>query len=181
MSRKTRRKGGERKPLAGGLGGGASAVLIQDVVSSPAAEIDQRTPGKDLKLIQSAINNGWQIRPAAMSALPDAMLRIALDKDAESRARVNAARVIVSMHGQNEPVPTSTVNVGLQVNAAEAVKAALNEPDYIRFVHARRSVESSDVRSNGDGGSLQVAGSHNGHSGSHNGHSNGSNGKHAVD
>ena len=116
MSRKTRRKGGERKPLAGGLGGGASAVLIPDVVSSPAAEIDQRTPAKDLKLIQSAINNGWQIRPAAMSALPDAMLRIALDAKEETRARVSAAKVLCTMHGQTTAQAGTTVNVGVVVN-----------------------------------------------------------------
>jgi hypothetical protein len=98
MSRKTRRRKPPKTPLKGGLGGGASGQLVPE----PAPPmVDPRTPGKDLRTIQSAVNKGWLIRPEAMSALPDSMLRIALDGKMEVRARVNAARVIVSMHGQN--------------------------------------------------------------------------------
>lgn len=68
---------------------------------SPALEIDSRTPGKDLRLLRRAIRNKWAIRDAAFQALPDAMLKIALDGEIDARSRVNAAKAIVSMHGQN--------------------------------------------------------------------------------
>lgn len=117
MSKKKKHNSHTRKPLTGGLGGGSPGPLVPEVVTSPAAEIDERTPGKDLKLIQSAVNNGWKIRPAAMSALPDAMLRIALDGATEVRARVSAAKVLCTMYGQSaEGRQGSTVNVGVVVN-----------------------------------------------------------------
>lgn len=116
MSRKNRQKHHDRQNLAGGLGGSPPGPLVPEVVSSSSVEIDQRTPGKDLKLIQSAVNNGWQIRPAAMTALPDAMLRIALDSNQETRARVSAAKVLCTMHGQTTAQAGTTVNVGVVVN-----------------------------------------------------------------
>lgn len=179
MSRKSKRRKPQKPSLKGGLGGGASP-LIPEAVIPAGATIDERKPRHDIKTVQAAVSGGWQIRPEAMSALPDSMLRIALDSKTEVRARVNAARVIVSMHGQNEPPPANQVNVGLQVNAADAVKAALNEPDYIRFCHARRSDQPSDVRVNGDSGTVSPAPSRNGDRGGNNGHSHGTNGYHAA-
>lgn len=173
----SKKQNGKHPPqLKGGLGGSSGPLIPETVEDS---YVDQRTPGKDLRTIQAAVSRGWQIRPAAMSALPDAMLRIALDSDMQTRARVSAAKVIVAMHGQNEPAPVSTVNVGVSMNAAEAVKAALNEPDYIRYVHARRSADAGDLCLNGHGGSLPAATSHNGDRRGNNGHHHGENGKHA--
>jgi hypothetical protein len=87
----------------------------------PAPYVDPRTPGKDLRTIQSAVAKGWQIRPEAMSALPDSMLRIALDGKTEVRARVSAAKVLCTMYGQTNAASGNgtTVNVGVVVNRGE--------------------------------------------------------------
>jgi hypothetical protein len=118
MSRKTKNRKPPKAPLKGGLGG-SPGPLVPELV--PAPFVDPRTPGKDLRLIQSAAAKGWQIRPEAMSALPDSMLRIALDRDTEVRARVSAAKVLCTMYGQVNAASGNgtTVNVGVVVNRGE--------------------------------------------------------------
>jgi hypothetical protein len=55
-----------------------------------------------------------------MSALPDSMLRIALDGRTEVRARVSAAKVLCTMYGQTSDAKQgTTVNVGVVVNNNE--------------------------------------------------------------
>ena len=63
------------KPLKGGLGGGAKPVPTP---VPTVAQIDPRTPGKDLRLIASAVRKGWVIPDEAMTVLPAALLRVAL-------------------------------------------------------------------------------------------------------
>ncbi len=108
-----RKKNRKPKQLKGGLGGTAPAPLIP---KNDPELIDSRTPGKDLKLIGAAVNNGWVIREQAMTALPDTMLAIALDRSNDTRARVSAAKVLCTMYGQNKPSEGTTVNVGVVVN-----------------------------------------------------------------
>ena len=96
------------KPLKGGLGGSTGPLI-------PAAQIDERTPGKDLRLLQQALHNGWEIRPEALKRIPDEMIKLVI-QSGDDRARVNAAKVLVQMMAQNKPTqPTTQVNV--QVNA----------------------------------------------------------------
>ena len=100
------------KPLKGGLGGGAKPAPPP---VPTVAQIDPRTPGKDLRLIQQALHNGWEIRPEALKRIPDEMIRLVITSE-DDRARVNAAKVLVAMMAQNKPTqPTTQVNV--QVNA----------------------------------------------------------------
>ena len=62
---------------------------------------------RDVRLIRKAVTDGWQIPAAAMAELPAAMLEIVSAKRDDgrtkhsTRARLSAARVVVSMHGQN--------------------------------------------------------------------------------
>jgi phage replication-related protein YjqB (UPF0714/DUF867 family) len=55
-----------------------------------------------------------------------------LDKNEEVRARVNAAKVVVAMHGQNEPAPAAAVQVNVN-GTADTVAAMLQEPGYVRW------------------------------------------------
>ena len=64
-------------------------------------------------MLQTAIKNGWEINPRALQAIPDQMIKLALTSE-DHRVRVNAARVLVAMAGQNRPAGGTQVNV--QVN-----------------------------------------------------------------
>ena len=104
-----------KRNLRGGLGGDVPAPLI------PVPEsglVDERTPGKDLKLIQAAIRKGWIIPERAYAELPAEMLEIALDKMRDDRPRIAAAKVLTTMFQQANPPEKSgqTINVGVQVN-----------------------------------------------------------------
>jgi hypothetical protein len=118
-------------PLKGGLGGGAKPTPAP---VPTVAQIDPRTPGKDLRLIASAVRKGWVIPDEAMTVLPAALLRVALDKNEEVRARVNAAKVVVAMHGQNEPAPPAEVNVGVSVSVGDTVRGLLHEQGYLDYL-----------------------------------------------
>lgn len=125
------------KPLKGGLGGGAKPTPPP---VPTVAQIDPRTPGKDLRLIASAVRKGWVIPDEAMTVLPAALLRVALDRNEEVRARVNAAKVVVAMHGQNEPAPAAEVNVGVSVSVGDTVQGLLHEPEYLDYLRNSRTV-----------------------------------------
>ncbi len=133
------------KPLKGGLGGGAGSPLIPPAPALPAAaEVDPRTSGKDLRLVASAVRKGWVIPDEAMTVLPAALLRVALDRNEEVRARVNAAKVVVAMHGQNEPAIPAAVQVNVN-STADTVAALLQEPGYVRFAQGEAVSDTGTV------------------------------------
>jgi hypothetical protein len=105
--------------LKGGLGGSAGPLIPPAVVSpaTPVVQIDERTPAKDVKLIAAAVRQGWVVTDRMLETIPLAMAQVVLRGDDE-RAKVNAAKVLVQMYGQNNP-PTgkgTNVNVGVVVN-----------------------------------------------------------------
>lgn len=98
--------GGDAPEPAGGLGG------------SVGAQIDPRTPGRDIRLIQRAVRQRWNINEQAFTALPNTLLKLALDPKMNDRARVGASRALIAMHGQNldedrELTPAPQVNVSV--------------------------------------------------------------------
>lgn len=126
------------KPLKGGLGGGAEKPLVP-TPASPGAEIDQRTAGKDVRLIGAAVRRGWVVSDQMLAAIPVAMANLAL-RGEDERARVNAARVLVEMHGQNDPAPQTEVNVGVNVSVGDTVQGLLHEPEYLDYLRNSRTV-----------------------------------------
>lgn len=130
------------KPLKGGLGGGAGKPLVPTPATppaSPGAEIDQRTAGKDVRLIGAAVRRGWVVSDQMLAAIPVAMANLAL-RGEDERARVNAARVLVEMHGQNDPAPVAEVNVGVNVSVGDTVQGLLHEPEYLDYLRNSRTV-----------------------------------------
>ena len=124
------------KPLKGGLGGGAVNPLVPSPLTppaSPGAEIDQRTAGKDVRLIGAAVRRGWVVTDQMLAAIPVAMANLAL-RGEDERARVNAAKVLVDMHGQNDPAPPAEVNVGVSVSVGDTVRGLLHEQGYLDYL-----------------------------------------------
>ena len=107
-----------KRQLKGGLGGGVGGPLVpQAAEDAPAIEIDERTPGKDLRLVGAAVRRGWVISDQMLQGIPVAMAQL-VRRGEDERARVNAAKVLVEMYGQNNPPASkgSSVNVGVVVN-----------------------------------------------------------------
>ena len=130
------------KPLKGGLGGGAGKPLVPTPATppvNPGAEVDSRTPGKDLRLIGAAVRRGWVVSDQMLAAIPVAMANLAL-RGEDERARVNAAKVLVEMHGQNDPAPVAEVNVGVNVSVGDTVQGLLHEPEYLDYLRNSRTV-----------------------------------------
>ena len=130
------------KSLTGGLGGGAGKPLVPTPATPPAslgAEIDQRTAGKDVRLIGAAVRRGWVVSDQMLAAIPVAMANLAL-RGEDERARVNAAKVLVEMHGQNDPAPVAEVNVGVNVSVGDTVQGLLHEPEYLDYLRNSRTV-----------------------------------------
>jgi len=70
---------------------------------------------RDVRLLNRALRQGWDIPEAAFSVLPNEMVKIAVGMDAERkplidgngkpismRTRIGAARVVAMMHSQNQ-------------------------------------------------------------------------------
>lgn len=53
-------------------------------------------------MVERAIREGWEIDPRLLRGLPDEMAKIVIDRSNNINARINAARVIVAMAGQNQ-------------------------------------------------------------------------------
>lgn len=108
----------EKQNLMGGLGGSAPGPLIQP---PQTGLIDERTPGKDLKLIQAAIKKGWKIPDEVLEQLPTEMWEIAKDKLRDDRPRIAAAKVLLAMNAQANPPEASdrSVNVGVNVSVKD--------------------------------------------------------------
>ena len=92
-----------------------------------------------------AVRQGWQIPESVMAALPNAMALLALDPRKQDRTRINAAKVLVQMHGQNEPVAAPTVNVGVAVTVGDHIRALLGEPDYLDFLRQQEGSDSGVI------------------------------------
>lgn len=124
-----------KRELKGGLGGGAkpSPDAAESPPASPALEVDQRTAGKDLRLLGAAVRRGWVIPDTMLEQLPRVMLGIAY-RGGDERARVNAAKVIVEMYKANDPQPLAEVNVGVAVSVGDTVQGLLNEPGYLDYL-----------------------------------------------
>lgn len=54
----------------------------------------------DIRMIRTAIANGWNIPADVMNELPETMAN--LTRDADARTQVAAARVLVAMNAQNQ-------------------------------------------------------------------------------
>lgn len=63
---------------------------------------DRASSVKDIRLIGSAIRNGWDIPDETRQALPKVLSDMAMDSTEDPKARIAAARVLVAMHGQNQ-------------------------------------------------------------------------------
>jgi hypothetical protein len=74
-----------------------------------------------------------------LAAIPVAMANLAL-RGEDERARVNAAKVLVEMHGQNDPAPVAEVNVGVNVSVGDTVQGLLHEPEYLDYLRNSRTV-----------------------------------------
>lgn len=81
----------------------------------------------------------WVLPPEVFCHVPAVMLRMVTDESEAARHRVQAARVLVSMAGQNhgvrvdvtvDPTPDET-------DTARTVRALLEEPDYLEYLHWR--------------------------------------------
>ena len=123
-----------KTPLGGGVGGiwqsgpvgpvGRGATMAGDnelaaVPTIGATAISDRTASSDLRLIQQAIRNRWDIPEHVLAQLPGAMAMIALSEEHDDRARINAAKVLVSMNGQNSASESKTVNVTISHPGAD--------------------------------------------------------------
>ena len=53
-------------------------------------------------MINAAIKQGWDIPRELMTQLPSVMSDIIFDERVDPKIKISAAKVIVSMHGQNQ-------------------------------------------------------------------------------
>ena len=99
------------KPLKGGLGTSSGPLI-------PVADVPSRTEQSDLKLLGQAVRQKWNVPDLVLEKLPTQIARIAADEKREDRARIAAAKVLVSMIGQNNATSGggTNVNVGVVVN-----------------------------------------------------------------
>ena len=130
----------DKNASKGGLGGQSGPLIPPAIAQSPAATIDERTAGKDLRLIGMAVRKGWAIPDVIMEKLPTKLGLIAMDDGRDDRARINAAKVLVQMHGQNDPAPMAEVNVGVNVSVGDTVQGLLHEPEYLDYLRNSRTV-----------------------------------------
>lgn len=116
---------------------------------------------RDVRLLNRALRQGWDIPEAAFSVLPNEMVKIAVGMDANReplidgngkpismRTRIGAARVVAMMHSQNQADNPAEQEV---VHTVE-----LSEPERIERVagilnaaRARRVGHSSSTNGNG--------------------------------
>jgi hypothetical protein len=71
----------------------------------------------DLRMVERAIKNGWDIPESLLEALPKIAANLALTGN--PREKISAMRVILAMKEQNdrpEPNQQTTINVGVNVD-----------------------------------------------------------------
>ena len=79
----------------------------------------------------------WSIPAETLATVPDAMRQIVESGESSSRDRVAAAKVLVAMVAHNAGVPAVAVSVSGGEHVAGMVRAMLNEPRYLSFLHSR--------------------------------------------
>jgi hypothetical protein len=101
--------GNGKKPSKDKGGQGAELSPLTPVLSPS-------TSREDAKLVGLAVRKGWKLPEGVMERLPQAMADVAFTKKGTHRNRIAAARVLVSMHGQNQaddPAPQKHEHSGL--------------------------------------------------------------------
>lgn len=118
-------------------------------------------PG-DRKLVEQAIRRKWKIRDDAFEAIPIVAQKIALDQNASSRDRLNAGRLLTTMHGQNEAQdeekPGVTVNVqnNVAVPIQQQITEAAREPEYLEWLRQRAiDADASPICPEGKPGAVE--------------------------
>ena len=76
---------------------------------------------KDLRIVQRAIKNEWQIPEAVLNALPSQIAKIFIE-DRSTRNRLAAARVLVSMQSENR----ATAHLALQATHGHSPLITVN-------------------------------------------------------
>ena len=71
------------------------------IETEPIVIIDSDRPRSDLRLVERAIRNGWNIPAAIMEKLPLIISNLVTKSDDE-RIKISASRVLVAMFGQNQ-------------------------------------------------------------------------------
>ena len=130
-----RRTGRRAIGMSAGRASGQGETPIESA-SCPTAESSQshilgvHREGRDIRLVERAVKEGWDIPEEVYTTLPNSMLHIAQHGSSE-HVRIGAARVLVAMHGQElearKPAP-QTVNltqVNLGTAAIDPAKQAL--------------------------------------------------------
>lgn len=116
----------------------------------------------DLKMIEQAIRNKWDINEKLFSSLPALAEGMAFDQDRGDRARCTAIRILMEMHKQNQDAdsPQSSdvyVNVGVAVDQAREVhKQLVHDEDYLDYLRAStRDGDAGLTGHNGQSGALE--------------------------
>lgn len=81
--------------------------------------IDGRNTSQDLRLIQTAIRKKWKIPDAVFEHLPTRIAQIAADEDKNDRDRINAAKLLVAMNGQNSDGEKNVTTITVQHPGAD--------------------------------------------------------------
>ena len=81
--------------------------------------IDDRNTSQDLRLVQRAIRNKWKIPDSVFDGLPTLIAQIAGDDGRSDRDRINAAKLLVSMNGQNNDGEKNVTTITVQHPGAD--------------------------------------------------------------
>lgn len=106
----------EQPKIDGSHGGqGASTPTAPTILPS------ESNTRRDLRMIERAVRQRWEIDDRAFRAMPGVMLAIAADATREDRSRIAAARVLVAMHGQNQDEAKPSGDLHLHQHNGEQV------------------------------------------------------------
>lgn len=92
--------------------------------------VDERTGGKDLRLLRRAVKNGWNVSEAAKKLIVDEMTLLVAgrrrggsDKEVSDREKIQAAKVLVTADGIDARLQIATEQQGPQVNVGVNIQA----------------------------------------------------------
>ena len=85
----------------------------------PGDLIDERNTSQDLRLVQMAIRKKWKIPDTIFEHLPTRIAQIAADEGRNDRDRINAAKLLVSMNGQNNEGENNVTTITVQHPGAD--------------------------------------------------------------
>jgi hypothetical protein len=105
----------ENQNSLGGLGG--------DRLVTPLAG------ARDVRLLERAIREKWNLRPEYFENLPEEMYRVAMDPMRSDKAKIAAVRSIMAMHGQNheDDKPEGDQHVHLHADLSRVSTADLED------------------------------------------------------